>query len=197
MREEVDDNHEKQGVDQGEGEEVMKTVISEENNETRLSPAQSTSKLNNDKSENPNPESGGNEADARSEGEENSQDSSKSVRLFKSSRLKGYLTLVLASVINFDAAQKSEDVIKASGAIPATPEQRSYALSAAIVSLILTGATTLVHLDSITPLQKIWVVAFKPKSRFELLLTVFLVIWWSVATGIQTSINGIAGDGYV
>ena len=119
----------------------------------------------------------------------------KPIKLYKSSRLKGYLTLVLASVINYDAANKSGDVIMSSGAIPSTDEQRSYALAVAIVSLILTGITTLVHLDTITPLEKVWVAAFKSKSRFELVLAVFLVIWWSVATGIHTSITGIAGDG--
>ncbi|KAL7561189.1 hypothetical protein ACA910_004116 [Epithemia clementina (nom. ined.)] len=131
---------------------------------------------------------GGDENNDNSGGEEQ-------IKLFRSSRLKGYLTLVLASIINYDAASKSENVIKASGAIPSTDEQQNYALSVAIVSLILTGWATLVHLDTITPLEKAWIAFFKPKSRFELVLAVVLVIWWSVATGIQTSVNGIAGDG--
>lgn len=130
-------------------------------------------------------------------GNDANKESSNSIELFKSTRLKGYITLAFASIINYTNAENSVDVIKALGVIPSTDGQRIYAMSVALVSLILTGGATLVHLDTITPLKKVWVAAFKPKSRFELVLDVFLVIWWSVATGIQTTINGIAGDGYV
>ena len=37
--------------------------------------------------------------------------------------------------------------------------------------------------------------AFQPKSTFELLLLLFLVIWWTAGVIIETTVRGIAGDG--
>jgi hypothetical protein len=116
------------------------------------------------------------------------------IKLYKSTRIKGYITLIVASVINFDSAQKSEDV-KATNAVSSTLEQRRYAISVALVSMILSTATVLMHLDRITMFKKAWTTAFRPNSKIELGLAIFLCIWWSVAVGVETSVQGIAGDG--
>jgi hypothetical protein len=116
------------------------------------------------------------------------------IKLYKSTRIKGYITLIVASVINFDSAQKSVDV-KATNAVPSTVEQRRYAISVALVTLILSTAILLMHLDRITMFKKAWTKAFQPKSKIELGLALFQVIWWSVAVGVETSVQGIAGDG--
>ena len=125
----------------------------------------------------------------------NSDSEDNAIKLYKSSRLKGYLTMVLASIISWDAAEKSSNVIAVSAAVPSTESERLYAVSVSLISLVVSGAVTIMHLDTITPLRKAWVKAFKPKSRVELVIDIFLMIWWSVATGIQTSVRGIAGDG--
>jgi hypothetical protein len=116
------------------------------------------------------------------------------IKLYKSTRIKGYITLIVASVINFDSAQKSKDV-KATNAVASTIDQRRYAISVALVSLILSTAVLLMHLDRITMFKNAWTKAFQPKSKIELGLALFQVIWWSVAVGVETSVQGIAGDG--
>jgi hypothetical protein len=116
------------------------------------------------------------------------------IKLYKSTRIKGYITLIVASVINFDSAQKSVDV-KATNAVSSTVEQRRYAISVALVTLILSTAILLMHLDRITMFKKAWTKAFQPKSKIELGLALFQVVWWSVAVGVETSVQGIAGDG--
>jgi uncharacterized membrane protein len=116
------------------------------------------------------------------------------LKIYKSTRLKGYITLVFASIINFDAAQKSKNV-KAAGAVPSTVEQRRYAIAVAVVSLVLSGATVIMHLDRLTPLTKVYTRIFQPKSKIELGLILFFCVWWSVAVGVETSVQGIAGDG--
>ncbi|KAL3938487.1 MAG: hypothetical protein SGARI_001729 [Bacillariaceae sp.] len=40
-----------------------------------------------------------------------------------------------------------------------------------------------------------WTKLFAPKSKFELLLCTILLLWWFIATCIQTGVRGIAGDG--
>lgn len=113
--------------------------------------------------------------------------------LFQSNRLQSYITLAVASFINFDAAVKSENSIS-STYVPSTYNQRVYAETVALVSLITSLAVIVVHLDGFTPLQRLWKTAFRPKSSFELTLIGFLILWWVVATGVQTSVTGMAGD---
>lgn len=116
--------------------------------------------------------------------------------LHKSTRFRGYMTLTLASFIHYDTAENSsgENIVHVS-VVPGTPEQRRYAVAVALVSLLIAAACLVVHLDRITPLRRIWSIAFGPGSRWECALLVFLTIWWTVATGVHTSISGIAGDG--
>lgn len=117
--------------------------------------------------------------------------------LFKSSRFKGYLILVLASGVNFQAANISDNpsFFGEFSAIPATHRQRSYAMAVALVSIIVSSITCIAHLDSFTPMKKYWRQAFRPKSRFEAYLLGALIVWWVVALWINTGIRGIAGNG--
>lgn len=115
------------------------------------------------------------------------------VKLYKSSRLKGYLTLALASGIYFNAANKSSDVVSRT-AVPSTKSQRQYAMSVGIVSIIVSTVVLAMHLDP-SPLKRIWQQIFKTPSKIELLIILFLVLWWSVAVGVETTVAGIAGDG--
>lgn len=90
------------------------------------------------------------------------------VKLYKSSRLKGYITLTLASFINYQAAEKSDDVQESDvRVVPSTPEQKRYALAVAVVSLVLSVFCLLTHLDRLTPLEKIWITFFKNGSKIE------------------------------
>jgi hypothetical protein len=113
--------------------------------------------------------------------------------LYKSNRLKGYMTLILAGVINYSAAVNSQKV--ANNRIAATDSQRAYAEAVAITSCLISGFVFLVHLDRWSPLKKAWHKAFGDGSIIELLILIFLVIWWTIATGVGTSVSGIAGDG--
>ena len=94
--------------------------------------------------------------------------SNKRIKLYKSTRLKGYITLALTSFINFDAAQKCDSAIS-TGAVPATSPQKSYALTVSSVSAAVSTLIVLMHLDRLTPLETMWwVPAFRAKSRIEL-----------------------------
>lgn len=114
--------------------------------------------------------------------------------LYKSTRLKGYITLLLASAINYSSASQSDSAILNS-AVPATQTQKNYAMSVSMVTIILSIFILLIHLDRFTCLQKYWLKAFKPKSKIELGLIVFLMLWWIAATWVQTSVGGICGTG--
>ena len=127
-----------------------------------------------------------------SSGDSNDSDdkSSNPVKLYKSSRLKSYITLTLASFINYDAAVNSSNVTQSAfGGVPSTSDQRAYAVAVSTVSLAICGGAVVMHLDRLTPLERIWIRAFKPKSRIELAVAAFLVIWWTIGTGIQTSLK--------
>jgi hypothetical protein len=132
--------------------------------------------------------------DSKPEGEKEGEDEKEVVKLYKSSRLKGYLTLILASSINFNSALQSTEAIHSS-AVAAGENQQRYAIAVSMVTLILCVLIILAHLDRYTPLKKYSYQAFAPKAKFELYLIVFLITWWAVATWIQTGIRGIAGDG--
>ena len=116
------------------------------------------------------------------------------IKLYKSSRLKGYLTLTLASSINFNSALQSDQAIHTT-AVAAAESQQRYAIAVSMVTLVLCVLIILAHLDRYTPLKFFWCKAFGPDAMFELYLIAFLVIWWMVATCIQTGVRGIAGDG--
>jgi hypothetical protein len=87
----------------------------------------------------------------------------KPIKLYKSTRLKGYMTLFLASFINYDSAQKSSNVdINLLHVVPSNDDQRKYAVAVAVVSLIASGFCLVAHLDRITPLERLWIFLFQP-----------------------------------
>jgi hypothetical protein len=102
----------------------------------------------------------------------------------------------LASIINNQAAYLSSDPI-ATNSVPASPTQQQYAKAVAITSAICTGVLIVMHLDrySCSFLQKLYQTALAPKSYIELYIIEGLLIWWFIATIVQTSVRGIAGDG--
>lgn len=120
----------------------------------------------------------------------------KPIKLYKSSRLKGYITLVLASFINYQSAQESADTQSSNiTVVPSTAEQRRYAVAVAVVSLVLSVFCLLTHLDRVTPLEKVWIIIFKNGSKVEGIMLALWSIWWIAGTGVSTAISGIAGDG--
>jgi hypothetical protein len=129
------------------------------------------------------------------EEEDDDEDDGGPIKLYKSPRFKGYLTIVLASVINYNAAVLSRDTINITS-VPASATQQAYAKAVALVSAIITGSVVLCHLDRYSPLQNVWKQSFlSPDSYTELVIICFLLFWWFVATVVQTSVRGIAGDG--
>lgn len=110
----------------------------------------------------------------------------KKVKLYKSPRFKGYLTIVLASAINYhntNISQESSDL----AAVPASDKQRFYGMSVAMVSALISGFCVLCHLDGFSCLRDTWRgQLFAPRSRFEVILDLFLLLWWAIATIVQT-----------
>ena len=133
-----------------------------------------------------------NEEDEEERDEENEEE--KPLKLYKSPRLKGYLTILLASIINYNAAKLAAKPI-ATTSVPASETQQRYAQTVALWSAITTGILIVAHLDTYSPLQKFYNIGLAPKSYWELGIIISLLVWWSVATIVQTSVRGIAGDG--
>ena len=134
--------------------------------------------------------------------DEKSRDS-KVAPLTDSSRLKGYITLIVASVVHYDAAKDSSldnaesdrTTTVLSGVVPADPAQRSYAMAVSIITLIVAMFCAVVHFDRFTCLKGAWNKAFGPGSKIELIILLALSLWWLIATIVLTSVGGIAGPG--
>jgi hypothetical protein len=149
---------------------------------------------------------GGAGDNASSNDDEKSRDE-KPAPLTDSSRLKGYITLIVASVVHYDAAKdsslgiSSEEEMNVSvaieyrGVVPADPAQRSYAMAVSVITLIVAMFCTVVHFDRFTCLKGAWETAFRPGSTIELFILLGLSLWWLIATIVLTSVNGIAGPG--
>jgi hypothetical protein len=107
-------------------------------------------------------------------------------KLYKSHRFKGYLTILLASVINYHAVEVSQDANDISAVTPSS-QQVAYGLCVSLISCIVCGFCVLVHLDNYSYFTKFWKDnLFAPKSKFEIILDLFLLMWWFIATCIQT-----------
>eukprot|EP00538_Stauroneis_constricta_P002508 CAMPEP_0119549674 /NCGR_PEP_ID=MMETSP1352-20130426/3326_1 /TAXON_ID=265584 /ORGANISM="Stauroneis constricta, Strain CCMP1120" /LENGTH=516 /DNA_ID=CAMNT_0007595277 /DNA_START=33 /DNA_END=1583 /DNA_ORIENTATION=- len=142
---------------------------------------------------NENDEEANKDESGEAEGEEEKQEEPKRP-LYKSPRMKGYLTIAFASIIQFRDALDSDYPINTL-AVSASPRQRAYATTVSIASASIACALVLIHLDRYSPLQGFWYRCFSAKSTFEWYVIGFLLLWWSVATVIQTGVRGIAGDG--
>jgi len=145
------------------------------------------------------------ESEAKQEGgeervereEEEEEEEAPPRALFKSSRFKGYLTLVVTSGVNYQAAFISDNITTFGGLnmMEATGQQRSYAMAVALISIVFSTFIVLAHIDRLTPMKKYWSRMFKPKSRTEAFIISFLLLWWIIALWVNTGIMGIAGDG--
>jgi hypothetical protein len=88
--------------------------------------------------------------------------------------LSGYLTLAVASVINYSSALK-EGVVSPS-AVPATTTERRYATAVALVSLVVVSVVLFLHFLLRFQRLRTWMQPiFEPKSKYELCLALFLV----------------------
>mmetsp|Transcript_55308 Transcript_55308/g.61836 ORF Transcript_55308/g.61836 Transcript_55308/m.61836 type:complete len:492 (+) Transcript_55308:93-1568(+) len=118
------------------------------------------------------------------------QQPEKEIKLYKSPRLTGYLTMFLASIINFHGVLGTIDLTSTN------ETQRIYGFIVALVSSVASGFCVLCHLDRCSCLANTWRNnLFAPKSKFEAMLDVLLLLWWFMAVIIQTRVHGIAGDG--
>ena len=117
------------------------------------------------------------------------------VKLYKSPRFTGYLTMFLSSIINYHGiivSQNTTDV----HVIASTGVQRQYGYIVALISCLVSGSCVVCHLDRISCLANTWKNnLFAPKSKFETILDFSLLLWWFMAVVIQTRSDGIAGDG--
>ena len=105
--------------------------------------------------------------------------------LIYSSHLNGYLTILISSLINFHSVWEVSPDENCFKYVP-----KSYPATVGLVSAITTGIIIFIHLDQCTRMKQVWDKAFAPKSPIEFCLILFLVIWWFVATGINTNIKG-------
>jgi hypothetical protein len=143
-----------------------------------------------------------NEGNSNNDGRENEQEITdgskppkKVIKLYKSPRLTGYLTIFLASVINFHGVVVSKLTDENHG-IPSTETQRMYGYIVALVSSVVSGFVLVCHLDRWSCLADTYRDnLFAHKSRFETILDILLLLWWFMAVIIQTRVAGIAGDG--
>ena len=135
--------------------------------------------------------------DGSNDKDENAEEATpaKSIKLYKSPRFKGYFFILLSSIINYRSVAVSTDTSDISAVVPSS-EQVAYGITVSLISCIATGLCVLVHLDNCSCFKELWKTKlFAPKSKFESMLDVFLLLWWFIAVCIQTGVRGIAGDG--
>jgi hypothetical protein len=135
------------------------------------------------------------------DGEVNNEEApEKEFKLYKSPRLQSYLMILLSSVINYHSINVSQDASDISAVVP-SGQQIGYGLTVAMVSTIVTGVAVFFHLLSWFTYKcdcfvNQWsLTMFAPKSNIELIIALFLLVWWFIATCVQTGVRGIAGDG--
>jgi hypothetical protein len=130
----------------------------------------------------------------------NDKEAEKEFKLYKSPRLQSYLMILLSSVINYHSITVSQDSNDISAVVPSR-EQVRYGLTVAMVSTIITGVAVLFHMLSWFTyrcdcrVNQLSLKLFAPRSKIELVMSLFLLLWWFIATCVQTGVRGIAGDG--
>lgn len=119
----------------------------------------------------------------------------KVMKLYKSPRFTGYLTMFLSSIINYHGVIVSLNTTDVH-VIASTGGQRRYGYIVALVACVVSGFCVICHLDRFSCIANIWEnKLFAPKSNFETILDVSLLLWSFTAVVIQTTSSGIAGDG--
>jgi hypothetical protein len=109
----------------------------------------------------------------------------KKFKLYKSPRFKGYLTIALSSAISYHAANISQDPTDLT-VVAASDKQKAYAQTVSMVSALISGSCVLCHLDTFSCLKDKFGQWFAPQSKFEVSLLMFLLLWWAIATIVQT-----------
>lgn len=131
--------------------------------------------------------------------------------LFKSSRLKGYITLLVSAIYNFISVNDGylqvvpssvnlclllDDISRSEKHLDFDEGRVQYANSVSTITIIVAGAVMLIHLDVVTGLdEKLWKKMFGPNGKVELFILVFLILVWFITTWFNTTIRGPAGDG--
>jgi len=141
--------------------------------------------------------------------------------LIKSTRLSGYITLVVASAICYsslldihkyelqnqavDNEEQGEDNEEQEQTNSTninfdessdTEINLSYGSTVALLSSVSCFIVVLMHFDQFTTMRKTWTNCFSPqKNKRELVFILFLAVWWSIATWFLTTMRGIAGYG--
>ncbi|KAL7488597.1 hypothetical protein ACHAW6_014186 [Cyclotella cf. meneghiniana] len=131
--------------------------------------------------------------------------------LYRSPRLKGYITMLSASIYNAISADDQAFSVEGEavdwclaqydlGKLGDDPRQNlsglRYAKAAAIISSLVTAAIILIHFVSITGLGiELWSKMFGKNGNVELYIASFLTILWIITTWFNTTIRGPAGNG--
>ncbi len=155
---------------------------------------------------------------------EDDGDEPPTVPLIQSSRMKGYILLLVSASLNLSAlyklhSQKEEFLLKRDelGSInwcmvlddissffdfvvmkKQTEDLVSlrYGIAAACMTVIISCFVVLCYFDFCTILRrKLWSKMFGPNKWVELIILSFLVILWLVTVWFNTTIRGIAGEG--
>lgn len=155
---------------------------------------------------------------------ENDGDESPTVPLIQSSRMKGYILLLVSASLNLSSlykihSQKEEDLLKRDelGSInwcmvlddissffdfvvmkKQTDDLVSlrYGIAAACMTVIISCFVVLCHFDLCTIFRRtLWSKMFGPNKWVELIILSFLVILWLVTVWFNTAIRGVAGEG--
>ncbi|KAL7531553.1 hypothetical protein ACHAXR_006752 [Thalassiosira sp. AJA248-18] len=134
--------------------------------------------------------------------------------LHHSSRLKGYITLLVSALYNYMAAAAKHhgaevkflttlcidfDDLKHNTDIPTgttTSSRLKFSMACSMITVIITCAIILCHFDFCTPLRKsVWPKWFGAPSKVELCILLFLNFFWFISAWFNTTIRGPGGEG--
>eukprot|EP00586_Coscinodiscus_wailesii_P001650 CAMPEP_0172485676 /NCGR_PEP_ID=MMETSP1066-20121228/13799_1 /TAXON_ID=671091 /ORGANISM="Coscinodiscus wailesii, Strain CCMP2513" /LENGTH=426 /DNA_ID=CAMNT_0013251075 /DNA_START=280 /DNA_END=1557 /DNA_ORIENTATION=+ len=114
----------------------------------------------------------------------------------KNTRMKGYFVIAIVSFVNYAAADvKKDGEFNTPININEDESGLTIVMVSSIISMVLCSFMVIIGLDRFTRLQRYWKQVIQPKSKIELVILVFLVIWWTVFTFIITAVTGVAGGG--
>jgi len=140
-------------------------------------------------------------------------DPAETFSLHRSTRLKGYITLLTAAIYNFISAREKVLLDSATNqgienvctyvhnlrnlfrTPPGDVKRLRLSMSVAMITAIITGFIVIIHLDKVTPMRKFWRAMFGNGSIGELIILTLLTLMWGVTTWFNTSIRGPAGEG--
>mmetsp|Transcript_4321 Transcript_4321/g.7139 ORF Transcript_4321/g.7139 Transcript_4321/m.7139 type:complete len:314 (-) Transcript_4321:600-1541(-) len=142
--------------------------------------------------------------------------------LCRSSRVKGYLLLLVSASLNFEVVlrlHRKQDYFvntdikelnwcrvldNPAGSFLdfvvlrrlSSKDKVRYAMAASCMTIIISGSAFLCSIDLFTILRKtLWPKVLGPNKKVELCILSFLVIIWLVTVWFNTTIRGVAGEG--